>query len=163
MPCFRQDFAAVPASPESRAALLAIVPLARLLELLQVGGRMDVLCKCLEKVLGSAEEDSRLYLKSGDGARLLPLGIGHPDELVRQTSVRVATSLAECDEDIAWLHAQVLAPALPRLSLFTCAAPLHRCLTATSPRDPLGECVLCCLRRSHADATRVLAAAQRAS
>ena len=71
---------------------------------------MDVLCKCLEKVLGSAEEDSRLYLKSEEGARLLPLGIGHPDELVRQTSVRMATSLAECDEDIAWLHAQVPAP-----------------------------------------------------
>jgi hypothetical protein len=122
---------------------------------------MDVLCKCLEKVLGSAEEDSRLYLKSEDGARLLPLGIGHPDELVRQTSVRVATSLAECDEDIAWLHAQVPAPALPRLSLFT--APLHRCLNPTPPRDQLGECVLCCLKRSHEDAARVLAAAQRAS
>ena len=161
MPCFRQDFAAVPASPESRAALLAIVPLARLLELLQVGGRMDVLCKCLEKVLGSAEEDSRLYLKSGDGARLLPLGIGHPDELVRQTSVRVATSLAECDEDIAWLHAQVPAPTLPRLSLFT--APLHRCLNPTPPHDQLGECVLCCPKSSHADAARVLAVAQRAS
>eukprot|EP00802_Teleaulax_amphioxeia_P015853 Tamp_15953.p1 GENE.Tamp_15953~~Tamp_15953.p1 ORF type:complete len:494 (+),score=134.77 Tamp_15953:125-1483(+) len=67
---------------------------------------MDVLCKCLEKVLGSAEEDSRLYLKSEDGARMLPLGLGHPDELVRRTSVRVATSLVECDEDIAWLHEQ---------------------------------------------------------
>ena len=130
----------MPASPETRAALLAVVPLARLLELLRIGGRMDVLCKCLEKVLGSAEEDSRLYLKSEDGARMLPLGLGHPDELVRRTSVRVATSLVECDEDIAWLHEQVPAPsrlALPQRSVLPCCPAAF-----VSPRAQLGECVL---------------------
>lgn len=103
------DFAAMPATAESRAALLTVVPLPRLLELLQAGGRMDILVKCLEKVLGSAEADSRQMLKSDDGARMLPLGMGHPDELVRRTAVRVAAGLVHCDEDIAWLQEQVMA------------------------------------------------------
>lgn len=94
-------------SPLLVAALLAVVPLPRLLELMQAGARMDVLCKCFDKIIGSSEADSRQILKSNDGARMLPLGLGHPDELVRRTSVKVVAGLVECDEDIAWLQGQV--------------------------------------------------------
>jgi hypothetical protein len=102
------DFAAMPVTEETRSALLAKVPLQRLLEMLAAGGRMDILCQCLEKVLGSAEADSRRILKSEDGARLLPRGLGHPDELVRLTSVRVAAGLVDSDEDLAWLESHNL-------------------------------------------------------
>mmetsp|Transcript_65763 Transcript_65763/g.106609 ORF Transcript_65763/g.106609 Transcript_65763/m.106609 type:complete len:495 (+) Transcript_65763:132-1616(+) len=102
------DFAVLPATSESRAALLAVVPLPRLLVLLSEGARMEVLCKCLEKILGSSDADSRQILKSNDGARMLPLGLGHPDELVRRTSVQVVAGLVGCDEDIAWLQEQDL-------------------------------------------------------
>lgn len=111
------DFAALPATPESRAALLAVVPLPRLFALLQDGARMDVLCRVLEKVLGSSEEDSRQILKGNAGERMLPLGLGHPDELVRRTSVRVAAGLLESDKDLAWLREQVGAAACGTHSL----------------------------------------------
>ena len=122
------DFAALPATPESRAALLAVVPLPRLLELLQAGGtRMDVLVKCLEKLLGSSEADSRQILKSDDGARMLPLGLGHPDDLVRRTSVRVAAGLVHCDEDIAWLQEQVRREEGRKGCHFACMLDAHAC------------------------------------
>ena len=99
------DFATLPASPESRAALLGAVPLPRLLELLQANGaRMDVLCKCLEKLLCAEDADSRQILRGPDGARMLPIGFGHPDERVRLFCVRVVGGLVSCDEDIKWLE-----------------------------------------------------------
>ena len=43
-----------------------------LLELLQANGaRMDVLCKCLEKLLCAEDADSRQILRGPDGARML--------------------------------------------------------------------------------------------
>ena len=102
-----QEFAEMPATQETRAALLATVSIPRLLELLQDGQRMDVLCKCLEKIFGSADADSRLILKSQDGTRMLPLGLRHPDQLVRRATVRMIAGLVECDEDLAWLREQV--------------------------------------------------------
>jgi hypothetical protein len=121
------DFAALPATPESRAALLAVVPLARLLELLQAGARMDLLVKCLEKMLGSEDADSRQILKSDDGSRMLPLGIGHPDELVRRTAVRVAAGLVNSDEDIAWLQEQVAFASSRTCSRHTRRQPSSAC------------------------------------
>lgn len=132
------DFAVLPATSESRAALLAVVPLPRLLVLLSEGARMEVLCKCLEKILGSSDSDSRQILKSNDGARMLPLGLGHPDELVRRTSVQVVAGLVGCDEDIAWLQEKV--PTLCILPVFD----LADCLSSFVCPDVVCPCAHAC-------------------
>lgn len=104
-----EDFAALPVTPEAKAALLSALPLPTLVGLLGDESRVELVCRCIRKLFSSGTDCSaeQAFLVQ-DGAWLIPAGLTHADMTARKTTVGIIAGLLPVAEHRAWLRSQGL-------------------------------------------------------
>ncbi|EKX47942.1 26S proteasome regulatory complex, subunit PSMD5 [Guillardia theta CCMP2712] len=98
-----QDFDRLPATAESKSALLAAVPLPKLLELLNDANHVELVSKCLNKLFSESSQEDLNVLKQ-QGSELFPLGLQHPSDVVRKSTIKLVEKLMGNEGDLLWLQ-----------------------------------------------------------
>eukprot|EP00960_Hanusia_phi_P031640 749404-Hanusia_phi.AAC.3 len=114
IPAKLQDFDRLPATAESKAALLAVAPLPKLLELLNDSNHVELVSKCLNKLFSESSREDLDTLKQ-QGSDLFPLGLQHPSEVVRKSTIKLVEKLMGEEADLLWLQERDLIFQLVRM------------------------------------------------
>jgi hypothetical protein len=104
-----RDFAALPPTPQTREALLATAPIHDIAGLLAHDSHADIVCRCLNKLVGGGEDEQGLQmLSSPQGQELLKAGLQHNNKVVRSMTISLIRGACSSQQGLEFVRQQGL-------------------------------------------------------